>query len=166
MKVGFDTTALSLFINPNARGPTPDSAARVVHLIDTLTKRRVTILVPTPVLGELLVPVASEAVPEYMKRLSTPPFRLAPFDGRAAVVWADLQTRLRATGDKRGGVKGDWQRIKVDQQIVALLIAEGVEEIYTADSDLKAFAGDRCRVVSVQECPLPPVDPQMDMFKG
>ena len=86
----FDATTLLLFLEPDARAPldpatnepVTDAKVRMDHLIETLEKRRETIVIPTPALSEVLVH-ANEAGPAYLEILNTTRcFRIAPFSLR------------------------------------------------------------------------------------
>ena len=52
--VVFDATFLMLFLDPKVKNGVGDNP-RVDHLVETLTKSRERIVVPTPALSELLV---------------------------------------------------------------------------------------------------------------
>ena len=64
---------------------------------------------------------------------------------------------MKEDGDKRGPGEGGWQKIKVDQQIVAIAKAEGVECLYTSDRGIVNMA-KRLKVplIALWELPAPP----------
>ncbi len=89
----FDTMMLVYLLEPDAKvpldpatgSPVTDAKARIDLLVETLEARREIIVIPTPVLSEVLVH-AGEAVPEYLEILNnTRCFRVESFDQRAAV---------------------------------------------------------------------------------
>ena len=107
----FDATILLVFLEPDARAPIDpatsepltDAKARIDHLIETLEKRRETIVIPTPALSEVLVH-AGEAGSRYLEILNTTRcFRVEPFDQRAAVELAAMTRDAILAGDLRAG---------------------------------------------------------------
>ena len=93
-----DATTLLHFLEPDARAamdpasgePIPDAKARIEGLVAELQKAKETILVPTPVLSEVLVH-ADEAGPGYLQILHrTARLRIVPFGERAAVELAAM----------------------------------------------------------------------------
>ena len=107
----FDSTTLLYLLDPNAKPPTdPDTGQpvtrakeRVDLLLDTFKARDETVLIPTPVLSEVLVG-AGGAGPRYLNILSnTSRFRIAPFDERAAIELAEMTRKARSSGGLRAG---------------------------------------------------------------
>ena len=97
----FDSTTLLHLLDPNAKLPTdPDTGQpvarakeRVDLVLETFKVRGETVLIPTPVLSEVLVG-AGGAGPQYLDILSnTSRFRIAPFDERAAIELAEMTAR-------------------------------------------------------------------------
>jgi hypothetical protein len=122
------------------------------------------IVVPTPVLSEILVH-AGPAMPRYLEVLNgTAAFRIAPFDQRAAI---ECALAIKDSLD-RGGLRVDAAdpattraKVKFDRQIVAIAKVEGAHTIYTDDDDAVAYArhaGIKTRRTA--ELDLPPEDPQ------
>ena len=177
--VVFDTSVLLLLLDPNAKPPRdPETgkpleraAARIEHLVDGFAKAGERIVVPTPVLSELLV-LAGDAAPKYVQRLNgTSAFRIAPFDQRAAIEAAVAHRDAL----QRGGIRIDTAnpdttraKIKFDRQIVAIAKVEGARIIYADDDDIVTYAAraglDVCRTT---ELDVPLTDPQQSMdFDG
>ena len=107
----FDTTALLCLLDPDANAPydmrtgqpVVDAKIRVQELVESLAARRECVLVPTPVLSEVLVH-AGEATRSYLKSLAnTSRFRIAPFDERSAIELAEMTRRAYKGGDLRAG---------------------------------------------------------------
>ena len=159
-----DSDILSLLINPHAKTPiNPNTgepvdrpAERVELLKETLDERNIKLLIPSPVLGEILV-LAKESGPSYLSDFeSSPVFRIGNFDTRAAVEAAAMQLDAIKQGDKKGGSKSDWQRVKVDRQIVAIAKANNVDILYTNDDGLKRLTNTSgIKTVSLWELPDP-----------
>jgi len=102
--VVFDATALLLFLDPDAKppldpttgSPTARCKERIDHLTSVLDARKDKIVIPTPVLSEVLVR-AGDAGPEYLDILNRVAcFRIAPFDQRAAVEVAAMTSKRRS----------------------------------------------------------------------
>lgn len=170
--VVLDATTLLYLLDPNAKAPTDpetgqavtDVKERVEHLVSTLEKERQRVVVPTPVLSELLVR-AGTAGPEYLETLNrSARFLIADFDQRAAVEVAAATREAIDSGDKRGGSAGPWAKIKFDRQIIAIAKVAGATTIYSDDADIARFAkGAGIAVVRIQDLPLPPQDAQMTL---
>ena len=105
--VAVDTSVLLLFLNPHAKAPVDPSTGepverageRIEYLIATLEAAGEHLLVPTPVLCEVLV-YAGTAMGSYINYFNDRAvFRIAPFCVRAAIEAADA----KAQALKRGG---------------------------------------------------------------
>lgn len=147
MIVAFDNTFLSLALHPGSK-PRPNPATgkpieyckeRVDGLVDDLSSRGATILIPTPCFSELLC-----AVPDFEKAISainqSTAFDLAPFDERCAIDLADVVRKAIAAGDKRSGVSAPWSEIKFDRQIAVIAKVYGAGTLYTDDTNQAEYA--------------------------
>jgi len=120
--IAFDTTALSLLVIPNAtvnssltKKPIKHARERLDALIERIAMDGDTILIPTPVLSEVLVKIPSR-VDELLKKLRTSPwFRVESFDAAAAVELGLRTAKAMADGDKREGVRAGLDQSKVRQ---------------------------------------------------
>jgi predicted nucleic acid-binding protein len=171
---GVDATVLTLLLNENADSP-PDPTTkkpvektrdRVNFLVETLQKQQQKIVIPTPVLAEVLVRTG-EAGLRYVEVLQKAAvFEIRDFDKLAAIELA-LMTRhaLEAgKGKKKSGSDEPWQKIKLDRQIVAVCKVAGVSTIYASDKSLRNFAQlAGMQVIGVHQLPLPPTPPQLSM---
>lgn len=173
--VVFDTSVLLLVLDPSAKAPTdPETgrplehaAARIEHLVDTLTKTGEQIIIPTPVFSEVLV-LAGTAMQTYIQQLNgLSVFRIAPFDQRAAI---EAAIAHRGALD-RGGIRIDTAtpdatrtKIKFDRQIVAIAKAEGARMVYSDDADVVGYAThsglQASRTIDLDP---PPENPQRSM---
>jgi len=170
--VVFDATILMLLLRPDvptARDPITQrpmdrAKDRIEHLVACLEKSKTRILIPTPVLSEVLVH-AGESGPRILEILNTTSaFRVVPFDQRAAVEVAALTQSARATGDKREGGAGTWAKIKYDRQIIAMARVEQAVTIYSDDDNIRRFATPLgIEVIGIADLPLPPEDPQLEL---
>ncbi len=170
MAVLFDTSILLLAIYPNALPsddpvtgkPVEQAKKRDDCLIRKLIKTHTKIIIPAPVLSELLVHAGS-AKNEYTQRFQEAPFRIAPFDTRAAIECADA---IRIHGLKKGTKNQDSTRAKVkfDRQIIAIAQVEQVEEIYSDDSDIYRYGAQAgIKVTRLYELDLDPDDRQQNL---
>ena len=107
--VAFDSTYLSLILNPaspppvdaSTKKPVEQAKERIDFLILTLEKQKEKILIPTPVLGEVLV-LSGKSGPDYLARLErSSHFEFGDFDRRVAVEFATSVAMAKGAGDKR-----------------------------------------------------------------
>ena len=180
MAVLFDTNILLLVLDPSAPPPIDpatgvplvDGAERIDYLVRTLSKARTDVLVPTPVLTEVLCK-AGAAVPRYVQLLQKSPFRLAPFDTRAAIQCAEaLAFHLNERGKGRPkksappeGMPGARGKIKFDRQVVAIGQVNRVTAIYSDDEDVfKEARRIGIDVVRSHDLPVDPDKAQSKLF--
>lgn len=162
--VVFDATFLMLFLDPKVKNGVGNNP-RVDHLVETLTKSRERIIVPTPALSELLVG-AGDAAPQYLDILNrSAHFRIEPFGTKAAVEAAAAIRDAKGKGDKRGkGVEASWAKVKFDRQIVAIAKVNGASIIYSDDDDVAKLAQPTgIQVIALSALPEPPSPPQIEM---
>src|SRR4051812_15732611 len=137
--VVIDATMLMPLLRPNipvSAGPggVPIEKAkeRIDYLVKTLEKEKTKIIVPTPVLSEILVRAGAEAsdkIVDHLQRFAV--FRIEPFDTRAAIEAAAMTRELLdGRQRKRGTSNATWTKIKFDRQIVAIAKVCGATVIY------------------------------------
>lgn len=159
--VAFDTSvALAIWL-PKSKFSVPDAPARMNALVEKLNDEKTRILIPTPVLSELLVR-AEDAGPSILQELSqSSRFRISPFDIRAAIDAAEMIGTALAESGKRAGMRtkstDTWAKTKFNHQIIAIARVEGVKTIYSDDGGLLEFARGRgLTAIPLKEVPLPP----------
>jgi hypothetical protein len=164
--IALDTTALSvLFIEgttlfqQGTNEPIKHAKGRLDALVERISKGKERIVIPAPVLSELLVKVPPDKVSALLDQLNSSIwFRVEPFDSASAIELAMRVAKSRASGDKREGLPADipWTKVKFDRQIVAIALTSGASEIISDDGDVKAI-GERwgIKVTSVAELPIP-----------
>jgi hypothetical protein len=161
--VVFDASILVYVVDDEASPPTDPATgqpveycqARVVHLLNRLQQQQAKIIIPTPALAEVLVKADRAAAPEYLRILgSSRHFRLAPFDEKAAVEFADRQAERQSGGGRAPGETR--AKAKFDDQILAIAAVEGATTIYSDDGGLVRLAESRFDVVSIADLPPPP----------
>jgi predicted nucleic acid-binding protein len=172
--VVIDATFLLLMLRPGTPVPAgPDGLPvskpreRIDYLVDTLTKDKTKIAIPTPALSEALVragSAASQQIVEHLQRYAV--FSIEPFDTKAALEVAAMGRDAVAAGKKKGQSAATWAKVKYDRQIVAIAKACGATTICSDDSDIRTLAKEaKVEVVRLADLPLPPVGAQPDMFK-
>lgn len=147
MIAAIDNTFLTLLLHPAADArPNPETGKPATHckqrieaLVDDLSKKGGTLIVPAPALAEALC--ASEAMESYFEQLRQfACIELAPFDGRAAYELGRIIRGAKASGDKRSGQTGEWQHIKMDRAIVAIAVSRSAKIFFSDDGRQIAFA--------------------------
>ena len=162
--VVFDATILSLLLRPGSQAPIdPATGDRVEHadlrvaaLVQRLEKAHTVILIPTPVLSEVMLKAdrAGPAMLGVIQKSSA--FRIVPFDARAAVELAQMTNALASNADKRAAIQAPWAKIKFDRQIVAIAKVHRATTIYTDDDKLIAFAAlNDITCTRVADLPIP-----------
>ena len=167
--VVFDSNFMLLLFDENLPPPRdPDTGQsvekcneRILHLVTTLSKKNIKIIIPTPVIAEILVR-ADSAGPKYLDKIRrTAAFRVEPFDERSAIEVALMTKQALADGDKKSGSSDTWAKIKYDRQILAIAKVNGASKIYTNDRNLANLAIDNSvPCAGVHQLELPEEDPQ------
>lgn len=164
MTTVFDTTTLSTILIPgatasnrNTKKPIKHAKERVDLLIETIAANDGLIIIPSPVLSEVIVKIPDKADELLKKIKSSPWFKIEGFDAAAAVELGLRTARAIAAGDKREGLQQDWTKVKFDRQIVSIALVAGAEEIISDDADIAAI-GERWGVLvrSIDDLPVPP----------
>ncbi len=170
--VVFDSSVLLLVLDPNAKPPSDPGTGgavekaveRIEYLIENLTGDKEKIVIPTPVLSEVLVH-AGDALQPYLDTLNhQAAFRIAPFDQKAAIEAAlAMSDAIRRGGHRIDAANPDATKtkIKFDRQIVAIAKAEGAHTVYSDDDDVHNYAKRAgLSAYRTAELDLPPEDPQ------
>ncbi|WP_111359631.1 type II toxin-antitoxin system VapC family toxin [Rhodoplanes elegans] len=168
--VVIDATLLMLLLRQDVPARQTDSSGRpiehvkdrITYLVKTLEGLKERIVIPTPVLSELLVrvsPKETQRVLEEIGRFSV--FRVEPFEMRAAIELAVMTRSALKAGDKRAGQEAPWAKIKFDRQIVAIARVVQASMIYTDDENLASTArGLNIHTMGLADLPLPPESAQ------
>lgn len=147
MILAVDSSALILLINPAANPPDdPETEQPVTHARERVElflaglSSADTLIIPTPVLAEVLVG-AEEGGPGLLEAISgLARVKVRPFGERAAIETAMMTREAIAAGDKRLGSQAPWQKVKVDRQVVAVTRAENATRMYADDHNLVTLA--------------------------
>ena len=143
----------------NSKGnPIEHIKERVDYLVKTLEGSKSRIIIPTPVLSELLVrasPHETQRILEEINRLEV--FRVEPFEIRAAIELAVMTRAALAAGNKKNGSDAPWTKVKFDRQIIAIARVAQVTMIYTDDKNLASTAKlVNIPTLGLPDLPLPP----------
>jgi rRNA-processing protein FCF1 len=127
----------------------PDDRARIDYLLARIDKAKSQILIPMPALAEFLVGADNAGI-EIMNKLERRAFiELAPFDRMAAFECAQLDRAAIGGGylkakkgkdsgsAKKDGIQAQWQKIKIDRQIVAIAKSRGAQIILSKDNGVR-----------------------------
>ena len=171
MIVVVDSSALALLVNHDANPPSdPQTGApltlareRIEKLVSDMDAKNDVLVVPTPVLAEILVK-AGQGAGELMQQLGAlARVRIAPFDELAAIELAAMTIEIAAGGDKRGGDNQPWQKVKFDRQIIAIARVAQATLLYADDANLIATAR-RLEMTAISTWELPVPDVGNDLF--
>tara|TARA_R110000751_G_scaffold272764_1_gene373020 strand:+ start:45475 stop:46008 length:534 start_codon:yes stop_codon:yes gene_type:complete len=170
-----DSSILLLVLDPNAKAPLDPAtgeplekaAERIEYLIENLTADKERILIPTPVLSEVLV-YAGDALQQYLEILNgQSAFRIAAFDQKAAIEAAlAMRDAIERGGHRIDSANPDATKtkIKFDRQIVAIAKAEGAHTVYSDDDDVHNYATRAgLQAYRTTELNLPPEDAQQSL---
>lgn len=152
MIVAFDSSMLLLYLDPECSAPSepdaegkhqpvPDAHDRVAYLVEQLESKKASIIVPTPVLSEVLsgAGAARDSWLDQLQRSAR--FRIAPFCTLSAIELAEIERQARQKGGKKGPTPDSaYQKVKFDRQIVAIARVNQAEAIYGNDGDMRAHA--------------------------
>lgn len=132
-----------------------DMIPRAEYLFQWIDDNKHQILLPSVVLGEILVPEPLERYPVILEKISKN-FIIQDFDARAASRYAQLFTnRLDAIKKIAKENNIDNQQMKVDHLIIACALVAGANCIYSFDKGLKAFGQTYIDVKDLPQLPAP-----------
>lgn len=170
-----DATAFALMASPGAKPPidpaTGQPLARVGDRFSWLEagiqRNNDTIIIPTPALAEVLVGLEDDASAILQRISRSAWFKIVDFDTRAAVEVAAMTRDALRAGDKKAGSTSNWQKVKIDRQIIAIARVMGVSQIYSDDDGVARFAEQiGLPVMRSWEMPLPPEETQQASLFG
>lgn len=168
MAVVFDASVLIPFFDPSADvAPDPQTDEpiervqdRLRYLVRSLDEQGETVIIPTPVLSELLVGFGSSGADPLNTLTTQRVFRVVGFDIKAAIEAAQMQSEASGRGRLRQAAERNRYQMKFDLQIVAIAKAELAHTIYSDDKGMPKIAGSAIDVVPLARLPLPPDPPQ------
>lgn len=163
-----DTATLLFILQPDANAPLGDDGdpipkcrERVELLLQNLSEAGVRVVVPTPVLAELMVSVGPGKAQLLGAINQSAAFSVVAFDQIAAIECACLND---PTMGKKLGAKDTKAKVKFDRQILSIAKVVGAHTLYTDDKKLIARAtANGLNTVRMQDLPLPPEPPQREL---
>jgi hypothetical protein len=170
--VVFDNTFLSQLLyeksnpplDPSSGRPVERAKERIEFLIKNLREGQEKIIIPTPVLTELLAIIGKPQ--ECLEVINSSRwFEIHPFDQRSAIECGEFIRAAIKLG-KREISSSTWAKAKFDFQIIAIAIVAGANTIYSDDEDIHRYLAEKpIKVVRMSELPLPPPQ-QMPLPNG
>lgn len=120
-----------------------DMIDRALLLIDKLAKRKANIMIPAPVLGEILIRVPAEEQSAILSGIQKR-FMIYPFDGRAALKFVEIARSkpniiFNSSPNNNGHNEGK-KHINFDRMTVAIAVVNGANIIYSHDNHIKVFS--------------------------
>lgn len=125
---------------------------RAKNFLEHIEEQKIPVILPTPIVAELLSPVPPEQHEDFMKLINSK-FRVVPFDTPASIKMAEIWHRkksLEALENYRKEHRIARETMKLDFQIAAIAIVRGCDCIYSHDPHIGKFVGDD---ISVREIP-------------
>jgi predicted nucleic acid-binding protein len=170
MKVAFDSNFLTFLLvkaskppmNPETGELVTHPTERILYLVNQIEKSRSKIVIPTPVLSEVLVQLGDKG-PRMVQRLDrNSNFEIVPFDVKAAIELAQINNTL---GKKYDRNETTWAKVKFDRQIVAICKICDVDTIYSDDGHVCTLAESLgMNTKRVYDLELPEGDAQGDLL--
>lgn len=162
MRVLLDTNALIHLLNPRTA---PQIRDRLRGLLEDIEHSRGQVILPAPVIAEYLVNAGVPGKALLATLLRNRYVTIAPFDHLAAEECAAMHAAAKTRGHKRHPLPqdADWQKVKVDRQIVAIAKVRA-QQIVADDKDIHALAAlEHLPVRRVASLPLPAWAQQMSL---
>lgn len=123
------------------------------NLIKTLTKHSVDILLPSPVISELMSPMPPPAAINFYSQL-TRKFQVGYFDAKATLILAEiLNHHYITTGKHYKNLGISKTAMKYDAYIIAIAVANNVEAIYSEDPDFISIAAHFVPILKLTSLP-------------
>lgn len=161
-----DTNFLVLMIDPNSTQNANSHVDRVRHFIAETSRTGDVIVIPAPVLAELVAARTSriEEIVETIRQFRV--MEIQAFDTVIALETGELIAAVQARIPEQQRLPGWKAAMKYDAMIAATAIVRGARALVTADYGFeKYFEGTPVSVIRIDHLPLPPRDPQEDMFE-
>ncbi len=142
-----------------------DKIQRAKDFFNWVDQKGLQILLPAPVLAEVLTPVPAADQAKVLALIDKR-FMVAPFDYAASVKCAELLYKSFNDADKiqyRADNAVPRQKMKYDCMVAAICITRKVATLYTEDADITKFSDGQLIIK-----PLPKINPpgtQSDLFK-
>ena len=148
--VCFDTNFMIWGIRRTASPGQEYCIDRARYVIERCQENGDKIIVPSIVLGELMVPIPDRDRGDFVRFMTAEGFIVMPFDSVAAVHFARMwASRPANTGFSRNEMKADFM-------IAGIALASGCQKIYSNDAGLVQFASPYLSVLTIDDIAPPP----------
>lgn len=153
--VVFDSAFLVAAVETEVLPPGAPNGIKFRHLLRELERQKTRILIPTPVLAEVLVKRTSERARLIQMVQRSSRLIIGEFGAAAAAVSAELMSR-KWPKPKERDEQWSRHRLKFDLQILAIAQVNNAATVYTNDTDLaKHCRSEGLAAVSFGELPMP-----------
>lgn len=169
MKVVLDTSVLMFLLDPSASAPldvvtgkpVEHCQERIEGLLEDFDKSGVQLIVPTPVLSELLIKAGGRQVEVLAALVNKKSVQVLTFDEAAAVENAAMRR-----GDLSKKTRGETKKeVSFDLQILAIARVAGAKIILSDDENLRARAARAgMEVRGIAQISLADAKRQISMF--
>jgi len=169
MKIVLDTSVLIYLVYPSAPAPNDPSTSvpvshcqeRIEGLLEDLSKMDAQLIIPTPVLSELLIRAHDRQAEILAILTNRRAVTIAAFDMMAAV---ENATFRRNKGLSSAGRSETKKEVSFDLQILAIARAQQADRILSDDKSLRERAKKAgFTVVGIAEIPVPDSKRQIAM---
>lgn len=150
--VCLDTNILVWGIKKTASPGQEHMVQWAVNFLEWLDENKKKIIIPVPIVSELLVPIPDHEHEKFLALLNEK-FRVVPVDVVAAVKTAQIWSSKKDNEELkryRDENRISRESMKFDFQIASVAITRKAECIYSHDPHIKKFVGD---LISVREMP-------------
>lgn len=142
----------------------PDDRARIEHFIERVEKAKAKVIFPMVCVAEFLVGADLAGI-EFLNTLDKKAcIQMADFNRAAAYELAQIDRAAIGAGDKKDESEANWQKIKIDRQLVATGKSLGAQLVISNDKGVRNNAL-RINMASmrIQELELPESARQMQL---
>jgi len=163
--VSVDTNILIWGIKNTASEGQEYLISRAQDFFKWLDENNIKVIIPAPIITELLAPVEPEKHEEFLKIIHSK-FRVAAVDEAAAVKCAEIW-QIKKNDEEirkyREENKIARETMKYDFQIAAVAIVRGAECLFSHDPHMQRFVGD---IITVKEMPVIHRQTELDFKSG
>lgn len=154
--VAIDTQVFIWGIKKEANAEQGHMIPKTQAFLNYLWKNHYHILVPSPVIGEVLTPVPFTEHGKLLAQIDKL-LQVVPFDIAAAGKFAEMMSKYLENKELRGHrseYKVLREVVKIDYMIAAIAVSRNAETIYSNDSDITKFASPFIEVKSIPDIPV------------
>lgn len=146
---------------PRSKEQVVNAEGRADALLERFGQPGYQLLIPAPVMAEVLVKVEPEHQQSYIDFVnSVTSLSIVPFDTKSIIECARLFDAQEAKQLKKGGESKS--KIAVDRQVIAIAISNGAKELWTHDKTIFKKAG-RVGLIAKSLADIEPIPAQKAM---